>query len=109
MQRQWIGKLTLDSMITNESPQYVLGLGFGNCLSPEEVEYIQRKHQNIVLSDVPLDFREQDNALIFLGLMRESADNNQVSLQAIFDESGKEIDAIQRNIGKILERMENIF
>lgn len=98
----------LDSIVPDEMPLYVSGPGFDDCLSPEEIEYIHKKHPNIVLTNDLSDFGEQ-NAFNSLESLRESVDDNQATLQAIFDEGEKETDAMQNNVEQILERLENIF
>lgn len=99
----------MDSIVPDESPLYVSGSGFDNCLSLEEIEYIHKKHPNIVLANDLPDFGGQDGAFNSFDVLREPAEDNQVMLQPIFDESGKETDAMQNNIEQILERLENIF
>lgn len=38
-------------IIPDETPLYIQGLGFDDCLTPGEEEYIRKKHPNIVLRD----------------------------------------------------------
>lgn len=38
-------------IIPDETPLYIQGLGFDDCLTPGEEEYIRKKHSNIVLRD----------------------------------------------------------
>lgn len=101
-------KTDLDSVVPDEMPLYVSGPGFDDCLSPEEIEYIRKKHPNIVLTNDLPDFGDQ-NAFSSLESLRDSVDDNQVTLQAIFDEGEKETDGIQNNVEQILERLEKIF
>ena len=42
----------LDDIIPDESPLYVQGPGFDDCLSPEEEAYIRKKHSNIELEGI---------------------------------------------------------
>lgn len=40
-----------EDIVPDETPLYIQGPGFDDCLSPEEINYIRQKHSNIVLVD----------------------------------------------------------
>lgn len=102
-------KPALGSIIPDETPLYISGPGFDDCLSPEETAYIRKKHLDINLADsVPYCF-EAETTSVSSDDLRMSPDDSVSSLQDIARESELIVDELQENAKQLVICLEDLF
>lgn len=99
-------------IIPDETPLYIQGPGFDDCLTPGEEEYIRKKHPNIVLRDnIPQD-KDDGQSFDSVRCSLESVltfDYEKQVFQEIVDETEQNKSEMQSKLEQLAASLENLF